>query len=408
MTEPTVRQRRRRRPTLTDLQVAALPRRAVTYFHPDPELRKFGVRVRPAGAGTYTVICRNPYGKQKWVRIGTTAELDIAQARAKARKVIERIEQGLAPFEPPPPEPASVQAVVEAWLTRHVERHRLRSGRELRRIVERYILPHWAKRDFAAIRRRDVVELLDHIEDSAGPAMADGVLKVTRAIMRWHADERDETFTPIRFSSRMSRVPPQDRRRSRVLDDKELRAVWRAAEDGGAFGAMVQLLLLTAQRRTKIRQMRWADVDLESGTWSIPRAEREKGAPAQLVLPEAAINVVAAQPRFAGNPFVFHQGMNFARAKAAFDKACGVTGWRLHDLRRTARTLLSRAGVRPDVAERCLGHVASGVEGIYDKYSYGTEMAEALRRLAALVEAITNPPEGDNILHLPIAAVVSS
>jgi len=49
-----------------------------------------------------------------------------------------------------------------------------------------------------------------------------------------------------------------------------------------------------------------------------------------------------------------------ARLKAKFDRACGVTGWTLHDLRRTARSLMSRAGVSADHAERCLGHAGSG------------------------------------------------
>ena len=63
--------------------------------------------------------------------------------------------------------------------------------------------------------------------------------------------------------------------------------------------------------------------------------------------------------------------------------------WVVHDLRRTARSLMSRAGVRPDIAERVLGHAISGVEGIYDRHDYRAEKAEALAKLAALVGDIT-------------------
>ena len=91
-----VRRRRQRRKTLTDTMVAGLPRRpGQTYYFPDPELPKHGVRVRPAGPGTYTTIVRDPYGKQRWIRIGSTAELSIADAREKAREVIRRVEAGL-------------------------------------------------------------------------------------------------------------------------------------------------------------------------------------------------------------------------------------------------------------------------------------------------------------------------
>jgi integrase len=354
------------------------------------------------------VICRNPFGKQKWVRIGSTAEMPIASAREIARTVIRRIEAGLVPFEPPPVQPASVQAVVEAWLTRHVEKHRLRSGKELRRICEKYILPVWGARNLTDIRRRDVGELLDHIEDRHGASVAESVLKVVRAVMFWYRDERDEDYAPPSFTKRMRRIPPQDRKRSRVLTDEELRAVWGAAEVGGAFGRFVQLLLLTAQRRTKVaRHMRWSDVDLATGVWTIPRQEREKGAPERLVLPEVALEIIRSCPRFLGGEYVFHRGLNFARAKMAFDKACGVRNWRLHDLRRSARSLMSRAGVLPHVAERVLGHVVSGVAGIYDKYSYDSETAEALRRLAALIQQIIDPSEGDNILRFEVADAVS-
>lgn len=78
-------------------------------------------------------------------------------------------------------------------------------------------------------------------------------------------------------------------------------------------------------------------------------------------------------------------------------------GWKLHDLRRTARSLMSRAGVRPDIGERCLGHAVGGVEGIYDRHHYRDEMADALRRLAALIERIVNPPAG-NVVPFEAAA----
>lgn len=78
----------------------------------------------------------------------------------------------------------------------------------------------------------------------------------------------------------------------------------------------------------------------------------------------------------------------FAKFKLAFDKACGVTGWRLHDLRRTARSLMSQAGVPTDHAERCLGHVMPGVRGVYDRYEYLDEKREAFDRPAALIKRI--------------------
>jgi integrase len=222
--------------------------------------------------------------------------------------------------------------------------------------------------------------------------MADVVTKQVRSIMNWFRDEREETYVPPPFSKK-KRVPLEVRKRSRVLDDDELRRVWRAAEDAGAFGVLVKLLLSLAQRRDKVLTMRWSAISAD-GTWSIPKAPREKGTPDTLLLPPQALSIIRSMPRLAGNPFVFagigdgHKAFNFARDKTVFDDACGVQNWRLHDCRRTARSLMSKAGVRPDVAELALGHRVGGVKEIYDHYDYAAEMGDAMRRLAALIEII--------------------
>ena len=104
-------QRRPRRQVLTDKMVAALPRRSQPYFHPDPELPKHGVRVRPTGPSAYTTICRDPFGKQVWTKVGSTAEMMITEARETARVVIRRVAQGLPAFEAPKPKGDSVAIV---------------------------------------------------------------------------------------------------------------------------------------------------------------------------------------------------------------------------------------------------------------------------------------------------------
>ena len=79
--------------------------------------------------------------------------------------------------------------------------------------------------------------------------------------------------------------------------------------------------------------------------------------------------------------------------KAAIDKAApGLAPWRVHDLRRTARSLMSRAEVRPDIAERVLGHAIRGVGRVYDRHEYLNEKRAALEQLAALIDSIVNPP----------------
>jgi integrase len=112
--------------------------------------------------------------------------------------------------------------------------------------------------------------------------------------------------------------------------------------------------------------------------------------------------IVEAQPRL--GDFVFsvngNRPISYGRAKRSFIDTSGVSNWRLHDLRRTSRTLLSRAGISPDVAERCLGHVIPGVRGTYDRHSFYKEKVHAFEALAALLERIVHPPEGDVVTPL--------
>jgi integrase len=386
--------------------VAGLPRRPKPYFHPDPELPKHGIRVRPTGPGAYTVICRDPLGKQRWTKTGSTAEMPIAEAREIARAVIRRIEQGLPAFEPPKPKADGVAVVTAEWLKRHVDKAKLRSAPEYRRIVGTYIVPHWGERAFAEIRRSDIAGLLDFIEDNHGPHQADAVLSVLRMVGTWQRDRSDDYVSP--FAGVKRRVAKQSRKRLHKLTDVEIRALWLAADRAGAFGALIQLLLLTAQRLDKVRTMRWRDIGPD-GVWTIPTAPREKGNAGALQLPKAALAIIERQPRIARNPYVFAGNGDGPRAfehrhKLAFDAASGVSGWRLHDLRRAARSLMSRAGVLNDHAELVLGHARPGVEGTYDLHRYDHEKADALRRLSALVERMVNPPSGNVVPLLHEAA----
>ena len=181
--------------------------------------------------------------------------------------------------------------------------------------------------------------------------------------------------------------------RSRVLTDDELRVIWRQAESNGRFGAIIRLLLLTGQRREKVATMKWADIS--DGVWTIATAEREKGNAGALALPAQALAIIEAQPHVGNNPYVFAGRGNgcfdVSQSKPPFDaKLPKMPRWTLHDLRRSARSLMARADVRPDIAERVLGHAIGGVEGIYDRHRYDAEKAAALAKLAALIDEIVN------------------
>ena len=161
------------------------------------------------------------------------------------------------------------------------------------------------------------------------------------------------------------------------------------------FGALLKLLLLTAHRKDKVATMRWDDV--RDGVWTIPTAKREKSN----AKPPAVLDIINRQPRIAGNPYVFaRRGTGpfntLSQDRKNLDKKLGdMPPWVNHDLRRTAKTLMVCASIRPDISERVLGHTIKGVAGTYDQHKYDDEKADALIRLAALVEMIIYRPSGN-------------
>lgn len=388
----------RRRKALSDIGVAGLRPRDKRYTYGDPELRGHYVRVLPSGVKSYAAVARHPSGKQIWVTVGAVHTMPIVDARDRARAALQRIRDGLPVFDAPPPKAITFKEVAESWLKRHVQAKKLRSAVEIERCLKVYVYPDWETRPFAGIRRTDVTQLLDKLEVERGARQADAVLAIVRAIANWHAARHDDYASP--FTHGMKRLAPV--KRYRVLSDDEVRAIWAQAERAGSFGAIIRIALLTAQRREKVAEMRWDS--LRGNVWTIPADARERGTGGTLRLSPAALGIIEHQPKLNDNPFVFagrgRAAFNgFSKCKAAFDqslpKFAGPAGtrveipnWTLHDLRRTARSLMSRAGVRPDIAERVLGHVIAGVEGIYDRHRYEEEKADTLIKLAGLIDSI--------------------
>src|SRR5262249_52635501 len=287
----------------------------------------------------------------------------------------------------------SLKTVAENYLRREADK--LRTTEKRRATLERLVFPKIGAMPVDDIKRSDINHLLDEVEDERGAAMADQVLALLRRIFNWHAVRDDNFRSPIVRG--MARRTADQRERDRVLTDDELRAVWKTAEAYlQPWGQYIRFLLLTAARRTEVADMRWSEIS--NGNWTIPRERSKTSTETTLPLSAAAKRVLDEIHRIQGCDYVFTTNAQapisgFSGLKLRFDLASGVRNWRLHDLRRTARSLLSRASVNPDIAERCLGHAIGGVRGVYDRHQYIEEMRHALERLASLIETIVHPQE---------------
>jgi integrase len=384
---------------MSDAGVAALKPRATRYTKPDPELRGHWIRIQPSGSKSFWAVTRNPDGKQVWTFIGPTDAMGIEAAREQARTILQRVRAGLPAVEA---KGETFGSVLENWLKRHVDAKELRSRDKIVDLINRHISADFRAREFTSIRRTDITRLLDEIEDDHGAPQADLVLSIVRRVMFWFASRSDDYTPPIIRG--MRRTNPEERARERILNDDEIRAVWKVAGESGTYGALVRILLLTAQRLDKVLTMRFEDISpmkWPSNTppvWTLPAAPREKGNIGAVELPAMALAILDALPRYADNPYVFagrgssHMAYS-GNPKRAFDAKLpkGMARWTLHDLRRTARSLMSRAGVSSEHAERAMGHAIKGVEGIYDRHRYQDEKSAALAKLANLIDSIVNP-----------------
>ena len=325
--------------------------------------------------------------------LGVYPVLKVKEAREKARLFLADPTKALAQAES-----GSFKDVAESFIKRHVQAKKLRTQSEIERLLAKYIYPKWQHKPFRELRRGDVTALLDYIEDQHGKRQADMALAILRKMMNWYAARNDDYISPI--VKGMGRYNGTERKRKRILNDEEIRALWLACDTANVFGAMVKVLLLTGQRREKVATMKWADI--ANGVWTIASEDREKSNAGMLPLPALALGIIEARPRILDNPYVFpgspqnrrRKGLDgkkpltppsfnsFSQRKDELDeKLPGMEAWTLHDLRRTAKSLMARAGVRPDISERVLGHVIKGVEGVYDRYEYTPEKADALQRL---------------------------
>jgi integrase len=333
--------------------------------------------------------------------------LTLTAARKEAKAILGAVARNRDPLcerrKAKRAEGNTLKAIVEEYLAR--EGKRLRSINERRATLQRHVLPSLGTRQIGDITRTDIVRLLDRIADMTGAPMADHVLAHLRRAMNWHASRSDDFRSPIVRG--MARTNPSQRRRQRILTDTELRAVWRAAETSrSAFGYLVLFLLLTATRRNEAALMRRGEVSGDE--WTIPQERYKTRLELLVPLSPAAQAVLTAVPKIGKSGLVFttdgeHPLSGFSKFKRVFDDKVlaklrdqdpevQLPRWTLHDLRRTARSLMSRAGVPSDHAERCLGHVIGGIRGTYDRHEYLAEKRHAFAVLAALIEHIVNPP----------------
>jgi integrase len=399
----------------------------------------FAVRVTSAGTKAFVWFHRVA-GKPHWETLGRwdgndgggdlTVRDAIIKCADRAKAIAKGVDKKGNDVDPRPertrrlqdgdrPDGLDVAGLLDLFVERYAKK--LRSGDQYKSTFERLVKPEIGNIGIYEIRRSHVTGMLDEIEDESGPVMADRALAYLRKGLNWYAIRDDKFLSPIVPGMRET----SSKGRERILADDEIRDLWAALETltdvrpgqntlpaPACYPRFVKTLLLTATRRNEAANLHSAELD--GDVWTIPgarykRLPKHKDKDHVIPLSAAVRELIAEKPEGAkkNSWYVFSTTAGeksfsgFSKTKAALDDAIAairekdgrapMERWTLHDLRRTARTLMSRARIEPDHAERALGHIIGGVRGVYDKFEYLDEKRAAFEALAALVSRILKP-----------------
>jgi integrase len=255
------------------------------------------------------------------------------------------------------------------------------------------LVDRWGARRVGDITDADIIDVLDQVSRHA-PIAANRLHAVLSALFGWAKDKRLVASNP----STGLRRPAEENARDRVLNDKELRAVWLAASElGHPYTGIVRLLILTGQRRNEIADLRRSEIDLEERAIHLPASRTKNGRPHDVPLSPTALALIKGLPRLVEADFIFtvrrKPTTGFSRMKERLDEKSGVTAWTLHDIRRTVASGLQRLGVRLEVTEAVLNHRSgsmAGIVGVYQRHDYADDKRDALIRWADHVDALVS------------------
>jgi integrase len=303
---------------------------------------------------------------------------DPAAAKRQAREAAERERHEAITF----------QDLADEYIAKHAKKTK-RSWKEDQRMLNADVLPFWKKRLVRDITRRDIRERVEAIAERA-PIAANRVVALLSKMFTFALDREIITTSPAVKITR----PGTEQKRDRVLTHDEIRTFWTETEALEApMRAFFRLRLLTAQRGVEVGTMKWPDLDLENGWWTIPATVAKNKLSHRVPLSQAVIDMLTALPRHKHTKYVL-DGARGKRQQAEAAATFTIKDFRGHDLRRTAASLMAGSGTSRLVISKILNHVETGVTAVYDRHSYDAEKRIALDNWARTLNDILKKKDG--------------
>lgn len=387
---------------LTDLSIRNLRPKKIRFEVSDGK----GLSIHVTPKGTKTWVFRYQFDqKARRMTLGRYPGISFADARKRHAEAMQQIQKGIDPGQKKQEEknqsklaPIFKNLINEYWEKKLKQR---KAGEETLRLLKKDAVPLWGNRKVSEIKRRDIVLLLDRITRRGAPVTRNRVLTALKGFFKFAVRQAVIEDLPCNI---IDREPETSR--SRVLDDKEIKSLWKALDlenkDIDIFWTtkmVLKMILLTGQRSGEICGMTLKEIDLDKGIWILPAARAKNGEEHKLPLTDSALSIIRQARDLFGyaTPYVFQSSCreghvlahSCSRAILRHRTEMGIEEpFTPHDLRRTVRTRLAELKVKEFIAERVLGHKLQGVLAIYNQYDYLPEKRKALETWEKCLKAI--------------------
>ena len=362
---------------LTDLSIRALAAPEKGHLVAwDDGIPGFGVRISQGGTKSFFVL----YGRERARhQIGRFGVISLADARHEARRFLAQ--RTLGHQEKP-----SILFSEGVTLFLDTQDHlRPSTKRDYERLLKTRFEKSLKHYTLAEIQSAQVSTILDKLADS--PAERKYAHSVIRRFFKWAVARRLIDRSPVEGMD----VPKPVQSRDRVLTPEEIKLVWDRAGGMNAFGAVIRLCILTAQRRGALGQLRGEWVDRTNLTISFPSSVTKQKKVHVIPIGPIALSLLPDHPGLLFPARGLDTPLNgWSKSMATLIKLAGVAHFVPHDLRRSALTMWARLGIDHDTREFLMGHTLKGIEGVYDHWDRMEPMRAAVARweakLASLVD----------------------